>query len=142
MASFELEVRAPIGYITFPRHFTEQEVLDFYRRYEEALQKGQIRGDVWDISAVDHVTTTLQHRDVIARCVKRITPVLDVSLVASGRVVPNSVVRGLVSTVDWLTGSYAYPVKNFATLREAETFAVDKVTAARIAVPASARRST
>ena len=67
---------------------------------------------------------------------------LNRSLVASGRVVPNSLVRGLVSTVDWLTCAYAYPVKNFGNLREAEAFAADARVGAGVAVPPSARRLT
>jgi hypothetical protein len=131
-----------MGYITFPDDLTEEGLLDFYGRYEEALQKKLIRGDVWDLSSIDHLRTTLKHRDVIASCVKRITPALNAALVASGRVVPNNLVRGLVSTVDWLTGSYAYPVKNFATAAQAEAFAIDALHGARVPVPTSARRST
>ncbi len=67
---------------------------------------------------------------------------LNRSLVASGRVVPNTLIRGLVSTVDWLTGAYAYAVKNFATSREAETFASDALVAAGVPVSASARKLT
>ena len=67
MAKFGLEVRAPMAYITFPHEMTEAEILEFYRLYEEGLQKSQIRGDVWDLSGIDHVATSLHHRDSIAR---------------------------------------------------------------------------
>src|SRR5258708_11307998 len=124
MAAIRLEVRSPIGYIAFPHELSEGEIRDFYRRYGEALQKEEVRGDVWDLSNVNALTQ-LKHRELIAASVQRLTPILNHSLRVSARVVPNSLTRGIVSTVDWLTGDYRYPVRNFETRMEAESFAVE-----------------
>jgi hypothetical protein len=142
MAKFGFEVRSPIAYMKFPAEWLEADLRSFYDQFGEAIRKGNVRGEVWDLSQVNPVFSSASQRKLVSECVKKIAPLLPGVMLAAGRVVPNSVVRGVVTAVDWLTGSYEHPVKNVATLVEAEQFVVDKLLAAHVHVPDSARRHT
>jgi hypothetical protein len=142
MAKFGFDVRSPIAYIKFPAEWQEQDLRSFYDEFGEALQRRRIRGELWDLSGVNPLFSSAVERKQISECVKKIAPLLSGVVLVAGRVVPSGVVRGVVTAVDWLTGSYEHPVKNFATHVEAERFVVDKLIAARIPVPDGARRHT
>jgi hypothetical protein len=142
MAKFGFEVSSPIAYIKFPAEWLEQDLRSFYDQFGDALRAQRLRAEVWDLSEVNPLFSTATERRLVSECVKKIAPLLSGVVVAAGRVVPNGVVRGVVTAVDWLTGSYEHPVKNFATHVEAEHFVVDKLLAAHVLVPEGARRHT
>jgi hypothetical protein len=142
MATFGLTIRRPIAYMVYPAEWEEHEIREFYRRFADGLRSGAIRGEVWDLTHLNPLFGNASRRKVAAECVKSITPLQPGVVMAAGRVVPSRVIRGLVTAVDWLTGQYQHPVENFSHHVEAEQFVIDKLRAARIDVPDTARLNT
>jgi hypothetical protein len=142
MAKFGFQIRSPVAYMEFPAEWREEDLRSFYDQFGDAIRKGKIRGEVWDLSKVNPLFSTARQRKLVSECVKEIAPLLPGVMIAAGRVVPNSLVRGVVTAVDWLTGQYEHPVQNFALQFEAEQFVVDKLLAAHIDVPEHARVHT
>jgi hypothetical protein len=119
--------RAPLYELTFPRHASLEEVAALCTARERWAQRANYRV-AWVVNLASILEATARQRTVFSEHLKRFEPHDVAYNQGSALLVPNALVRGIVTAIFWMKPPL-FPNECFSTIEAARTWAEQQLNA-------------